>query len=113
MSLNHSPLPSALLLVALLFQLQGFAQSYRVRELFPEDPFGTIGGRTPERLNNRGEVLYEHLDVDGARPGLWLPRANYGRPAGTNDLLLIASAARGEAAMVRKIVACHNQYLLL
>ncbi|MBL9136816.1 MAG: hypothetical protein JNK85_13145, partial [Verrucomicrobiales bacterium] len=78
-------------LLLVLLALHGFfdspargASSYTARSLFelPGTPARYLEFRPPT-LNNRGEVLYGLLD---RRPGVWLPLANYGRPAGINDL---------------------------
>ena len=51
--------------------------------------FRTIGNGTA--LNNRGEVVYAFFDAAGEKPGLWLPKAAYGLPAGLNDLRSVSA----------------------
>jgi len=86
--------------VLLSLQTMRAASGYSVRQLFElgTDSQGTsrsFAGNgfadTESRvrvLNNLGEVLYAHGD---RRPSIWLPKANYGRPAGANDLTGFAS----------------------
>ncbi|MHC1767590.1 MAG: choice-of-anchor U domain-containing protein [Verrucomicrobiia bacterium] len=84
---------------ALLFGLlPAHAQSLYVhKELFLEGP-STSGTRTLAGLNNRGEVLYLYSSTnvtDGsAIPALWLPKPNYGLPAGFTRLTNFPAVTR-------------------
>lgn len=74
------------------------AQSLYVhKELFQQGPSAS-GTRTAGGLNNRGEVLYIYSSTnvtDGsAIPSLWLPKSNYGLPAGFTRLTNFQALAR-------------------
>ncbi len=76
----------ASLLLAVTVATQA-APTYSVQDL---GPIQIPGSRFAHYLNNRGEILYTHRDP--ASPlGYWLPRPNYGLPAGFNDLAPIRS----------------------
>ena len=88
---------SAALLLGLV---PAHAQSLYVHnELFREGASAS-GTRTVAGLNNRGEVFYLYSPTNSppgsSIPGLWLPKPNYGLPAGfsrlTNFLALARSA---------------------
>ncbi len=72
----------------------GAAPALGVQVLFTSGDYTTPVLRTIGNgvaMNNRGQVLYAFFDGPAEKPGLWLPRPDYGLPAGLNDLHSVAA----------------------
>ncbi len=102
--LSASVLASSSYTARVLFQIGGKPGDGVTRGL-AGNGVSDISDSRVRTLNNLGEVLYAFGDH---RPGLWLPKPHYGRPAGLNDLTSFSSLPnRGAMAFTDQGVFYH------